>query len=135
MANAHRTDEPLPSERLADYIHTDTNGYKSFNYAGQTGSLLAVLDHLRETLHATKHMSAKDRNEAMKDIRKYADTWHERMNQLQREWTDFYPRHIEWRKQKNLAAIDRLRGGPTVEDPDRPYCKPDQSCCDFACGN
>ena len=26
-------------------------------------------------------------------------------------------------------------GGPTVEDPDRPYCKPDQSCCDFCCGN
>ena len=26
-------------------------------------------------------------------------------------------------------------GGPTVADPDRPYCKPDQSCCDFACGN
>lgn len=27
------------------------------------------------------------------------------------------------------------RGGPTVNDPDRPYCKPDQSCCDFTCGN
>ena len=26
-------------------------------------------------------------------------------------------------------------GGPTVDDPDRPYCKSDQSCCDFACGN
>ncbi len=26
-------------------------------------------------------------------------------------------------------------GGPTVHDPDRPYCKPDQSCCDFTCGN
>lgn len=27
------------------------------------------------------------------------------------------------------------RGGPTEADPDRPYCKPDQSCCDFCCGN
>lgn len=27
------------------------------------------------------------------------------------------------------------KGGPTVTDPDRPYCKPDQSCCDFCCGN
>ena len=27
------------------------------------------------------------------------------------------------------------RGGPTEEFPDAPYCKPDQSCCDFACGN
>lgn len=27
------------------------------------------------------------------------------------------------------------KGGPTVTDPDRPYCKPDQSCCDFVCGN
>lgn len=27
------------------------------------------------------------------------------------------------------------RGGPTVNDPSAPYCKPDQSCCDFTCGN
>lgn len=27
------------------------------------------------------------------------------------------------------------KGGPTVTDPNRPYCKPDQSCCDFVCGN
>lgn len=27
------------------------------------------------------------------------------------------------------------RGGPTEEYPDRPCCKDDQSCCDFACGN
>lgn len=27
------------------------------------------------------------------------------------------------------------RGGPTESDPNRPYCKPDQSCCDFCCGN
>jgi len=27
------------------------------------------------------------------------------------------------------------RGGPTERFPDAPYCKPDQSCCDFCCGN
>lgn len=27
------------------------------------------------------------------------------------------------------------RGGPTERNPDRPYCKPDHSCCDFCCGN
>lgn len=27
------------------------------------------------------------------------------------------------------------RGGPTEEHPDAPYCKPDQTCCDFCCGN
>ena len=27
------------------------------------------------------------------------------------------------------------RGGPTEAHPDVPYCKPDQSCCDFCCGN
>lgn len=27
------------------------------------------------------------------------------------------------------------RGGPTEANPDRPYCKPDGSCCDFCCGN
>ena len=26
-------------------------------------------------------------------------------------------------------------GGPTEDDPERPYCKEDQSCCDFTCGN
>lgn len=34
-------------------------------------------------------------------------------------------------KRRGLAT----RGGPTETDPDRPYCKPDQSCCDFCCGN
>jgi hypothetical protein len=41
------------------------------------------------------------------------------------------------------AALERYdrrkqtgtKGGPTEDDPDRPYCKPDQSCCDFCCGN
>lgn len=27
------------------------------------------------------------------------------------------------------------KGGPTEKYPDRPYCKDDQSCCDFVCGN
>lgn len=27
------------------------------------------------------------------------------------------------------------RGGPTEKYPMRPHCKPDQSCCDFCCGN
>ncbi len=38
-----------------------------------------------------------------------------------------------------IMRLDAMRpgtkGGPTVGDPDRPYCKPDQSCCDFCCGN
>lgn len=28
-----------------------------------------------------------------------------------------------------------MYGGPTESEPNRPYCKPDQSCCDFCCGN
>lgn len=32
-------------------------------------------------------------------------------------------------------AFRATKGGPTVTDPNRPYCKPDQSCCDFCCGN
>lgn len=28
-----------------------------------------------------------------------------------------------------------IRGGPTEKHPDRPYCKDDQTCCDFICGN
>ena len=35
---------------------------------------------------------------------------------------------------KRYEAVP-LKGGPTEADPNRPYCKPDQSCCDFCCGN
>ena len=28
-----------------------------------------------------------------------------------------------------------IHGGPTEKYPDRPYCKDDQTCCDFCCGN
>lgn len=126
--------EPMPSEMLADYIETDSHGFKSFNYAGQTGALLAVLDRVRETLDAMQRMSAKDRPEQARDIKRYVDHWHDRNRRLHSEWCDFYPRHIEWRKNQRLAEIGE-HGGPTVQDPDRPYCKPDQSCCDFVCGN
>ncbi|WP_156795572.1 hypothetical protein [Bradyrhizobium icense] len=34
-----------------------------------------------------------------------------------------------------VKGVPDRRGGPTESDPDRPYCKPDQSCCDFCCGN
>jgi len=27
------------------------------------------------------------------------------------------------------------KGGPSESDPNRPYCKPDQSCCEWCCGN
>ena len=38
--------------------------------------------------------------------------------------------------QEELCHEERpTKGGPTENDPDRPYCKPDQSCCDFCCGN
>lgn len=29
----------------------------------------------------------------------------------------------------------KRKGGPTEAEPDKPYCKEDQSCCDFCCGN
>lgn len=32
-----------------------------------------------------------------------------------------------------LAAV--YQGGPTEAHPSRVCCRPDQSCCDFACGN
>jgi hypothetical protein len=35
---------------------------------------------------------------------------------------------------KRFEAVPS-KGGPTELEPDRPYCKPDQSCCDFCCGN
>ncbi len=35
-----------------------------------------------------------------------------------------------------LRDLPKKRGGgPTEQEPDRPYCKDDQSCCDFCCGN
>lgn len=47
---------------------------------------------------------------------------------------------IEWAQdfcRKTLAGITAppTRGGPTEQFPNAPYCKLDQSCCDFVCGN
>lgn len=38
-------------------------------------------------------------------------------------------------REARAIAGKPTRGGPTVTDPDRPYCKDDQTCCDFCCGN
>lgn len=37
--------------------------------------------------------------------------------------------------EQRIADALPPKGGPTESDPNRPYCKPDQSCCDFVCGN
>lgn len=36
---------------------------------------------------------------------------------------------------QNLMLACTWQGGPTEAHPERAYCKPDQSCCDFICGN
>lgn len=46
----------------------------------------------------------------------------------------------EWYRKAEAAVppvvlIAETRGGPTQGNPNRPYCKDDQSCCDFCCGN
>jgi hypothetical protein len=48
-----------------------------------------------------------------------------------------HPGAIEYnRSAKRYEAVpSAAKGGPTESDPNRPYCKPDQSCCDFCCGN
>lgn len=43
-----------------------------------------------------------------------------------------------WGRTEEAAVLDLIEntdGGPTEQNPHRPYCKPDQSCCDFCCGN
>jgi hypothetical protein len=61
-----------------------------------------------------------------------AETWAEEVTRLQREIGERQARlHF-------LVLGDQskgISGGPTVTDPEQPYCKPDQSCCDFCCGN
>jgi len=47
---------------------------------------------------------------------------------LERELTD-------WAGGWSCPIETVTKGGPTENDPTRPYCKPDQSCCDFCCGN
>ncbi len=46
----------------------------------------------------------------------------------------YWPQVTPWVDGKRPATAAK-GGGPTVDDPNRPYCKPVQSCCDFACGN
>lgn len=52
------------------------------------------------------------------------------------DWDD-YPVQIYWPQVSPWIAgpSKATKGGPTVTHPNRPYCKPDQSCCDFCCGN
>ncbi len=52
------------------------------------------------------------------------------------DWDD-HPAQIYWPQISPWIAgpSKETKGGPTVTDPNRPYCKPDQSCCDFCCGN
>jgi hypothetical protein len=45
-------------------------------------------------------------------------------------WTDVDGK-CEWSDMHH----DTKRGGPTEQQPDRPTCKPDGSCCEFVCGN
>lgn len=59
---------------------------------------------------------------------RYSD-WEQR--QMDAEYSLKMDRELEQRRREGKAT----KGGPTVTDPDRPYCKPDQSCCDFCCGN
>lgn len=43
-----------------------------------------------------------------------------------------------WGPTEESAIVDLIEnndGGPTEQKPHRPYCKADQSCCDFCCGN
>lgn len=49
---------------------------------------------------------------------------------------------VGWGETAERAVADLLEnyprdrgGGPTADDPHRPHCKADQSCCDFCCGN
>jgi imidazolonepropionase-like amidohydrolase len=48
---------------------------------------------------------------------------------------DRNPRAIVYNKSVKRYEAVPSKGGPTEQDPGRPYCKPDQSCCDFCCGN
>ena len=75
-------------------------------YEGQIDLLTTALRHIR-SLDA-------------KNVPKYAQ-------QIAGEALDHVP--------SRLVRSTATRGGPTITDPDRPYCKADQSCCDFCCGN
>ena len=58
------------------------------------------------------------------------------------EWCAYNrPADEQWKghmTKEEVAELKRkkeCKGGPTKAKPDQPYCKPDQSCCDFTCGN
>lgn len=59
------------------------------------------------------------------------------------DWCAHYDGREEWPSGWGATEAEAIAdltdnyecGGPTEEKPDRPYCKPDQSCCDFCCGN
>lgn len=81
----------------------------------------------------------------MEQARQLIQKWRSLANQYERECTEDEPHNTEAvitlrRCADELSfaiplAVAHQRGGPTEGQPDRPYCKADQSCCDFCCGN
>jgi hypothetical protein len=69
-------------------------------------------------------------------VSEYTDGPATRWNVIDRHSQEWVQRFRTEQEAEDWAAgMNYGKGGPTEKCPDRPHCKPDQSCCDFCCGN
>jgi hypothetical protein len=82
------------------------------------------------------HRSADSARPPRYFVSEYTDGPATRWNVIDRHSQEWVQRFRTEQEANDWAAgMNHGKGGPTEKCPDRPYCKPDQSCCDFCCGN
>jgi hypothetical protein len=122
---------PLP---LRTYMETDRDGHLTFCYPYEVGTYTSQTNHIKQKLDEALRRRGADKTAALKEVQKFVDNVVKEHDLLHAQWNA----EIERRRAVNDRKFtDDLpaKGGPIVGEPDRPYCKPDQSCCDFCCGN
>ncbi len=107
---------------LRRYMNRDRDGYLSFSYPYEVGVYISESNHIKRELDAALKRRGADKTAHLKEIQKFVDNVVKEHDLLHAQWDA----EIERRR----AANDRKfadKGGPTEADPNRPYCKPDQT--------
>ena len=126
-----RSEMPLPLRR---YMETDREGYLTFCYPYEVGVYVSEVNHIKQRLDEALKRRGADKTAALKEVQKFVDNVVKEHDLLHAQHNaDMERRHAA--NDRAWATDKPTRGGPTEAHPDAPYCKPDQSCCDFCCGN
>lgn len=132
MTDTAHADLPLP---LRTYMSRERDGHLSFSYAYETGVYSSEVGHIKQKLDEALRRRGADKTAALKEVQKFVDGIARHHDLLEDQWGAELERRNASRPETATVSRQPTRGGPTEAHPDAPYCKPDQSCCDFICGN